>query len=175
MTEPIAPGQDARLHLGFTHIALQVHDLRASVDFYQRYAGLTDIHHRGSGQAGVAWVSDLKRPFGIVLLQRRGGRLTVWLGRMLGLLPPPLAHIGIELESRDAVDGLCRQAAQEGILRKPPRDAGFPVGYYGMVADPDGNNLELSCGQYMGEVLVANIERRSRQAQTATAGGSQYG
>lgn len=137
------------LDLGLTHIALHVSDVEASVKFYQKYAGLHDIHSRGDGQSSVGWISDLKRPFGLVLLKRRGGPVRRWITRQIGLYRPALAHVGIALSSREQVDTLCERAREQGILRKPPRDAGHPVNYYGMIADPDGNNLELSFGQVM--------------------------
>lgn len=137
------------LDLGLTHIALYVSDVEASVKFYQEYAGLHDIHSRGDGQSSVGWISDLKRPFGLVLLKRRGGPARRWITRKIGLYRPALAHVGIALSSREQVDTLCERAREQGILRKPPRDAGHPVNYYGMIADPDGNNLELSFGQVM--------------------------
>ncbi|OUT55900.1 MAG: hypothetical protein CBB71_18985 [Rhodopirellula sp. TMED11] len=137
------------LDLGLTHIALHVSDVEASVKFYQEYAGLHDIHSRGDGQSSVGWISDLKRPFGLVLLKRRGGPVRRWITRQIGLYRPALAHVGIALSSREQVDTLCERAREQGILRKPPRDAGHPVNYYGMIADPDGNNLELSFGQVM--------------------------
>ncbi len=137
------------LDLGLTHIALHVCNVEASVQFYQKYAGLHDIHSRGDGESRVGWISDLKRPFGLVLLRRRGGPIRRWIAHQLGSYRPALAHIGIALSSREEVDALCEQAWKEGILRKSPRDAGPPVNYYGMISDPDGNNLELSFGQVM--------------------------
>ena len=137
------------LDLGLTHIALHVCNVEVSVQFYRKYAGLHDIHSRGDGQSCVGWISDLKRPFGLVLLQRRGGPIRRRIAHQLGAFRPALAHIGIALSSKKQVDLLCEQAHKEGILRKPPRDAGHPVNYYGMIADPDGNNLELSFGQVM--------------------------
>ncbi len=142
------------LDLGLTHIALYVCDVEASVHFYQEYAGLHDIHSRGDGQSSVGWISDLKRPFGLVLLRRRGGPVRRWIARQLGSYRPALAHVGIALSSREQVDTLCERARKKGILRKPPRDAGHPVNYYGMIADPDGNNLELSFGQVMSVVFA---------------------
>jgi catechol 2,3-dioxygenase-like lactoylglutathione lyase family enzyme len=152
------------LDLGLTHIALHVSDVEASVRFYERYAGLKDIHSRGSGGSRVGWISDVKRPFGLVLIQRRGGRCRRWLARKLSSFRPALAHIGVALGSREEVDALCEQARREGILRKAPRDAGYPVFYYGMIADPDGNDLELSHGQVMSRAFAEAYERNEQQA-----------
>ena len=142
------------LDLGLTHIALYVNNVEASVQFYRKYGGLHDIHSRGEGESSVGWISDLKRPFGLVLIRRRGGLFRRWIARQIGIVRPAVAHIGIALNSRSQVDLLCEQARMEGILRKFPHDAGQPVNYYGMISDPDGNNLELSYGQVMSAAFV---------------------
>ena len=135
--------------LGLTHIAPVVRDVEASVRFYRRYAGLHGIHERGSGEVRVGWISDLRRPFGLVLVERRIGPLRAWLARRLTGIRPAMHHVGVALRTREEVDRLCDIARSEGILSRPPRDAGHPVNYYGMIRDPDGNRLEVSCGQVM--------------------------
>ncbi len=145
---------DDQLDLGLTHAAIYVRDIEASVRFYERYAGLRAIHRRGSGAARVAWVSDLKRPFGLVLIQRRVGPLRRWLSRTLSPLRLALAHIGVALDSSEEVDFFAARARHEGILAREPRDAGHPVGYYCMISDPDGNMLELSHGQVVSRAIV---------------------
>lgn len=69
--------------LGLTHIALPVRSLAASTSFYQTYARMQVIHRRHS----VVWISDLTRPFAIVLI----GNLSA-ASRMLGLTRPQLAY-----------------------------------------------------------------------------------
>jgi hypothetical protein len=49
---------------------------------------------------------------------------------------------------------LCDQARAEGRLKSGPSDNGCPVGYWAFVADPDGNNLEVSYGQEIGLVVI---------------------
>ena len=41
----------------------------------------------------------------------------------------------------------CAQARAEGIEVGGPYDTGPPVGYWAIIPDPDGHNLELSYGQ----------------------------
>jgi lactoylglutathione lyase len=138
--------------LGMTHIAFLVRDLAASIAFYERYAAMQVIHrHHGHDEPGpgdpdaavppteVAWMSDLTRPFVIVLIQ----------GDHFGTDTPlgPFGHIGIACASREEVDRRAALAATEGYLRRAQADAGPPVGYWCYLADPDGNTLELSYGQ----------------------------
>jgi catechol 2,3-dioxygenase-like lactoylglutathione lyase family enzyme len=132
----------------FTHIALSVADLDASVAFYRKYAAMEVVHERREPSgARTAWMSDGKMPFVLVLVASRGASPLRMIGRVLVRWVPAFAHLGVSCDSRAKVDSLCEVARGEGRLRKPPRDGGPIVGYYGMIADPNGYNLELSFGQ----------------------------
>jgi len=124
--------------LGLTHVAFAVADLERSVRFYQRYAAMQIVHRRGDATSEVAWLSDLTRPFVIVLAQLPGAKDTP-----LG----PFGHLGVACASRAEVDRLAALAAEDGVLRSGPTDSGPPVGYWAMIADPDGNTLEVAWGQ----------------------------
>jgi catechol 2,3-dioxygenase-like lactoylglutathione lyase family enzyme len=134
--------------VGFTHVALLVRDAEASIDFYARYAALEVVHRRGAGDKQVVWLSDLRRPFVLVLIE--ADRVE---GRLEGV-----AHLGISCASREEVDRLCERARGESRLRTGPHDAGSPVGYWAILCDPDGHNLELSHGQQVG--LAVKESRR---------------
>ncbi len=141
----------ATADLGLTHVAFAVRNLQASVDFYRTYAGMTVIHRRTDVESGraVAWVSDFTRPFAIVLVESPKTQDTP-----LG----PFGHLGVACLSRDAVDRLAASAELAGCLRKAPQDSGPPVGYWAMLADPDGNTLELAFGQHVA-FTVEGAER----------------
>jgi len=141
---------DAEHDVGLTHIALVVSDLDASIAFYQRYAGMRVVHRRATPGGGVAWISDLTRPFAIVLAQ--GPTREPGLG--------PFAHLGVACRSRDEVDRLVARAAAEGCLRGGPTDSGPPVGYWAFLSDPDGHTLELTYGQQVEHTVgEARAER----------------
>lgn len=127
---------------GLTHVALPVHDVEASIDFYARYADMEVVHRRADPSSGntVVWVSDRTRPFVIVLIEQR-----VVSGGLTGF-----AHLGVGVTSREEVDRRCDRARAEGREVLGPLDSGYPVGYWGMIAGPDGHNLELSFGQEVG-------------------------
>jgi hypothetical protein len=97
------------------------------------------VHRRRDETAGtsVVWLSDLTRPFVIVLVEteRVDGGLSGF------------AHLGVACESRAEVDRHCADARSEGRRVVGPLDSGPPVGYWAFIADPDGHNLELSHGQ----------------------------
>ena len=127
------------IDLGLTHVALPVTDPDASVAFYERYAAMQVVHRRRDEAAGtsVVWLSDLTRPFVIVLVESE--RVDGGLGGF--------AHLGVACESRAEVDRRCAAAQSEGRKVLGPLDSGPPVGYWAFIADPDGHNLELSHGQ----------------------------
>jgi len=127
--------------IGLTHVALSVGKLEESVAFYAKYAGMKVVHQRAEGEIRVAWMTDHTRPFVIVLAQ---------MGEQRDTPLAPFGHIGIGCESRAEVDRLCELARAEGRLRSGPADYGYPVGYWAYIADPDGNNLEISYGQEVG-------------------------
>ena len=125
--------------LGLTHIALPVMNLEASAAFYARFAAMTIVHRRHN----VVWLSDLTRPFAIVLIEAPA-------------VPHPLlpwAHLGVGVASRAEVDHLAALADEEGCLLRAPEDSGPPVGYWTLIRDPDGHTLEVAHGQEVGFVI----------------------
>ena len=127
--------------IGLTHVALSVSKLEESVAFYLSYARMKVVHQRAEGGTRVAWMTNHTRPFVLVLVELPKQRDTPLA---------PFGHIGIGCESRAEVDRLCDQARAEGRLKSGPSDDGYPVGYWAFIADPDGNNLEISYGQEIG-------------------------
>ena len=138
LPEHLHPGEHP-VDLGLTHVALPVSDMETSLAFYAEYASMEVVHQRGEPGERVAWISDRTRPFVVVLLERSvDHRLGGW------------SHLGVGVESREAVDEGLARAAEAGIEALGPFDAGPPVGYWGIIADPDGHNLELAFGQEVG-------------------------
>lgn len=131
--------------IGLTHVALSVSKLEESVAFYAKYARMKVVHQRAEGEIRVAWMTDHTRPFVIVLAQ---------MGEHRDTPLAPFGHIGVGCESRAEVDRLCDLARAEGRLKSGPADYGYPVGYWAYIADPDGNNLEISYGQEVGLTLA---------------------
>jgi catechol 2,3-dioxygenase-like lactoylglutathione lyase family enzyme len=128
--------------LGLTHVALAVANMDASIAFYERYADMKVVHRRDDpGGNTVAWLSDLTRPFVVVLIEV--ANVDQRLGGVFG-------HLGIGVADRTEVDRRCGAARTEGRDVFGPVDSGPPVGYWGYIVDPDGHNLELSYGQEVG-------------------------
>ena len=139
-TERSSIADPAHPDLGLSHIALSVKDVDRSIDFYSDFAGFEVVHRRGDTGRRVVWLSDLQRPFALVLMESsaEGARLN------------GAAHLGIGCASRQQVDQLCERARALGCLALEPKDSGRPVGYWALLRDPDGHNLELSHGQDVG-------------------------
>ena len=125
--------------VGFTHIALPVTDMGASVAFYERYAAMRVVHRREDPGAGgeVVWLSDGTRPFVIVLIATE---------RVASPLLP-IAHLGVGCASRAEVDRLVADARAHGRAVWGPTDSPPPVGYWALISDPDDHTLEVSHGQ----------------------------
>ena len=133
---------------GITHVALPVSDLSTSLDFYERYAQMQVVHQRTDADSGtsVAWISDLTRPFVLVLIE------TPVVDAGLGGV---FCHIGMGVATRTLVDDLCARARSEERTVMGPIDSGPPVGYWAYIVDPDGHNLEISFGQEVGLTVDA--------------------
>ena len=133
----------SHLDLGTTHIALPVLDVDRSAAFYADYARMKVVHRRVDAATGnvVAWISDLTRPFVVVLIQAP---------MVSDGLKGFFAHLGVGVASRAEVERLCARAADEGRSVIGPIDSGYPVGYWAYIVDPDGHNLEISHGQEVG-------------------------
>lgn len=128
--------------LGLTHVALAVGDVERSIDFYARFARLDVVHRRKDESTGrsVVWLSDRTRPFAVVLIEVERVDATL----------SGIAHLGVGCPDRAEVDRLLALAGTEGRPSLGPFDSGYPVGYWGLIADPDGHNLEVSHGQEVG-------------------------
>jgi catechol 2,3-dioxygenase-like lactoylglutathione lyase family enzyme len=124
-------------------VALPVHDLDASLAFYSAYAGMQVVHRRTDPESGtsVAWISDLTRPFVIVLIE---------VPTVDSSVGGVYCHIGLGVGARVDVDRLAATALAEGRTVMGPIDSGPPVGYWAYIVDPDGHNLEISYGQEVG-------------------------
>lgn len=137
-----------------THLALWATDLDASVAFYREFASMSvAAERREPSGTRVAWIADEHQRVILALLSPRRlpwrKRLGISFARRFG----PPSHIGVECASRDRIVDLCDRARARGILRKAPSDRGGEAGFVGIIADPDGNDLELSFGQNTRSVL----------------------
>jgi catechol 2,3-dioxygenase-like lactoylglutathione lyase family enzyme len=142
----------------FTHVALPVRDLDATLDFYRKYTTLELIHERTDPETGLrsVWLAnsrdrtDAAALFVLVLIcGSLPSQVTGDIKEEYGFLTS-ISHLGISLSTRDEVDRIAEMAKEEGILVLGPRYMNPVVGYICIVRDPDGNQLEFSVEQVLG-------------------------
>jgi lactoylglutathione lyase len=142
----------------FTHVALPVRDLDATLAFYRKYTTLELIHERTDPETGLrsVWLAnsrdktDAAARFVLVLIcGHLPSQITGDIHEQYGFLTS-ISHLGISLNSREEVDQIAATAAEDGILVLGPRYMNPVVGYICIVRDPDGNQLEFSVEQVLG-------------------------
>jgi lactoylglutathione lyase len=154
MTAPVSAPQSL-----LTHIALPVRDLDKTLAFYQRYTTLALIHTRYDEETNMrtAWLGNERdrtaaglARFVIVLIEGAlPKQITGDIEETYGFLKS-ISHLGLSLDSREAVDAVADLAREEGCLLLGPMYRNAVVGYICIVTDPDGNNLEFSVEQELG-------------------------
>lgn len=132
----------------WTHLALRVDDVERSAEWYQKYTHLAVLQSSSDDFGRGVWLADpleAASPFVLVLSEFHEG--VDPFGGAPDAILGPFAHIGIELESREAVDAVATMAERDGILSLRPTQMPSPIGYICFVEDPDGNTVEFSFGQ----------------------------
>ncbi len=128
----------------FTHCALHVRDVDASVAFYERFCGLTEVHAHGDDPLQrTVWMAEEGREQAFVLVLVSGGRTRA---RREG----DMTHYGFAVERREDVDRIAEDARAAGFLHWEPQELPYPVGYLCALKDPDGYIVEFSHGQPLG-------------------------
>ncbi|HET7334620.1 MAG TPA: VOC family protein [Rhizomicrobium sp.] len=132
----------------WTHIAMAVKDIDASIAWYEKFTHLTLLQQSEDKQGKNAWLGDssnAQSPFVLVLGQFFEGCDPFAPAQH----PPmgPFAHIGIELPSKEAVDDIAAKAKADNCLALGPMQMPKQIGYICFVKDPDGNTIEFSYDQ----------------------------
>jgi catechol 2,3-dioxygenase-like lactoylglutathione lyase family enzyme len=133
----------------WTHIALRVKDIDATIAWYERFTHLSVLQQSEDKQGKNAWLWDASQgggsPFVLVVGQFFEGHDPFAPAPH----PPlgPFAHLGIELPSKEAVDEVAGRAKAEGCLALGPLQMPKQIGYVCFVKDPDGNTVEFSFDQ----------------------------
>ena len=127
----------------FTHCALHVQDVDASISFYERYCGLKLVHEHGVPPERTVEIAEDGRESEFVLVLVPGGKRQE---RREG----DMTHLGFAVAAREDVEAIAARAREEGCLFWEPQDLPPPVGYLCAVEDPDGYVIEFSHGQPLG-------------------------
>ena len=132
----------------WTHIALRVKDIDATIDWYTSYTPLELLDRRQDDDGFGAWLgmSDAAdRPFLLVVAQFLEGHDP--FSPTPNAVLAPFAHLGMEMTSKDQVDDMAARAENDGCLAMPATQMPAPIGYICMLRDPDGNTVEYSWDQ----------------------------
>ena len=132
----------------WTHVALRVDDIDATIDFYTSMTPLQLIDKRRDDMGYGAWLGmpgATNNPFILVVAQFFEGS-DPFADAPKEVLAP-FAHLGIELPSKGDVDDVATRAAAADCLAMPATMMPPPIGYICMVRDPDGNMVEFSWDQ----------------------------
>jgi catechol 2,3-dioxygenase-like lactoylglutathione lyase family enzyme len=132
----------------WTHVAIRVADMDATIDWYERYTPLEVLDRREDADGYGAWLGHRdsgEHPFVLVLVQFFDGHDPYGDTPLPKLAP--FNHIGIEMPKRSDVDDLAERGRADGCLAFDAQQLPPPVGYVCMLEDPDGNLVEFSHDQ----------------------------
>lgn len=132
----------------WTHVALRVSDIEATIDWYTTMTPLEVIDRRQDDMGFGAWLGmpdETNNPFILVVAQFLPD--TDPFKDAPKEILAPFAHLGIELPSKAAVDEMAARGEAAGCLALSARMMPPPVGYICMLRDPDGNMVEFSWDQ----------------------------
>ncbi|MDH3752388.1 MAG: VOC family protein [Acidimicrobiia bacterium] len=132
----------------WTHIALRVKDIDASISWYEAHTPLRLLDRREDEMGFGAWLGQpesIDHPFILVISQFLEGcdPFADAPKTVLG----PFAHLGIELPTKEAIDEMAAKGEASGCLVRPAGQMPPPIGYICMLCDPDGNTIEYSFDQ----------------------------
>ncbi|MFN8577449.1 MAG: VOC family protein [Candidatus Sericytochromatia bacterium] len=122
-----------------SHIALLVNNIDDMIEFYNLFAEMEVIHRRIDDGVNVAWVrlGDSKN-LTIVMIETNNINTSK---------TQRVNHFGFDAISKESVDKISELAKQKKCLKYPAQNGGKILGYFCMVEDPNGNNLEFAYGQ----------------------------
>lgn len=138
----------------WTHMALRVADIDATIEFYTSMTPLELIDKREDDMGFGAWLGmpgETNNPFILVVAQFFPA--TDPFKDAPKAVLAPFAHFGIELPNQDDVDATAKLAEAAGCLAMPATMMPPPIGYICMVTDPDGNMVEFSWDQGVWSTL----------------------
>ncbi len=132
----------------WTHIALRVSTMDATIEWYLTYTPLELIDRREDEMGYGAWLGmpgETNNPFILVLAQFFPDK-DPFANAPLATLAP-FAHLGMELPTKEDVEAIAERAKLADCLAMPPTMMPQPIGFITMLRDPDGNMVEFSWDQ----------------------------
>jgi lactoylglutathione lyase len=132
----------------WTHVALRVDDIDATIAWYTEFTPLALIERREDDMGYGAWLGmpgETDNPF-ILVVAQFFPETDPFKDAPKEVLAP-FAHLGIELPTKDDVDRTAANGEAAGCLAMGSTMMPAPIGYICMLRDPDGNMVEFSWDQ----------------------------
>ena len=132
----------------WTHVALRVNDIDATIDWYTSMTPMVLIDRREDEMGYGAWLGmpgATSNPF-ILVIAQFFPETDPFKDAPKAVLAP-FAHLGVEVPTKADVDAIAARAEAAGCLAMPSRMMPPPIGYICMLRDPDGNMVEFSWDQ----------------------------
>lgn len=127
------------------NITLHVGDMEVSKAFYEEWAGMGVLQY-GQVSKSVRMVSPNEDDaFQLILCDQAA--------EPLSRAQNDVGHVGIALSSLDDLKAIYDKAQDAGIVDIPWMEMKPPVGTLFMIRDPDGNRVEFSYGQPLGNIV----------------------
>ena len=132
----------------WTHIALRVRDIDATIAWYEEFTPLRLIDRREDDHGYGAWLGmpgETNNPFILVVAQFHDGMDP--FGEAPRATLGPFAHFGVEMPEQGDIDAIAEKGRAADCMAMPPTMMPEPIGYITMLTDPDGNTIEFSWDQ----------------------------
>ena len=132
----------------WTHVALRVTDMDATIAWYTDFTPLELIDRREDDMGYGAWLGmpgETNNPF-ILVVAQFFPETDPFADSPIEVLAP-FAHFGIEVPTQAEVDAVAERAREADCLAMPATLMPPPIGYICMISDPDGNMVEFSWDQ----------------------------
>lgn len=132
----------------WTHMALRVTDMDATIAWYEEFTPLVLIDRREDDQGYGGWLGmpgETNNPF-ILVLAQFFPESDPFSSAPIATLAP-FAHLGMEMPNKEDIDAIAKKGKAAGCLGMPPTMMPAPIGYITMLKDPDGNTIEFSWDQ----------------------------
>jgi lactoylglutathione lyase len=122
----------------WTHITATVSDLERSIEFYTSFCKLKLLKDRRQEGGSTIWLgpepAEGENPTFVLVFTR-------------GDVTSRLEHLGFQCDAKEQVDAIAEDAKRLGILVESPTFIGGSVGYFTIIKDPDGHQIEFTFGQ----------------------------
>ncbi len=123
----------------FSHIAYIVKNIEKMIEFYEEFTEMKVTHKRIDGDVKVIWLRLLDtNSLTIVMIENPSLNVDSY---------QRLNHLGFDAVSKKAVDKISQKAEKAGVLKYKAQDGGIILGYFCIIQDPDGNQIEFAYGQ----------------------------